>query len=834
MSDSPAWVTQLADPGNNDPARVGGKAAHLCELINAGLPVPEGFVVDVDAFHAHFPHSSPAVAPEHVQIAPALSQQLQSAYERLVREPTEAIAVRSSALSEDGVEHSFAGAHATYYYITSDNLEDAVINCWLSLWSDPALAYRSQRSTDADAPFGMAVILQRMVQAESSGVCFTRDPTGQLADHALVEATWGLGAALVDGRVSPDRFFVATDGTVSSRRIGRKRFKVAENLDNGAGDRLDHVPAQQQVEPAITAEQLTAVVALARQAERHYDRPQDVEWALERNQLFLLQSRPITGASTPAATPDVEGRWVLFKPVVENFHEPLTPMAVDLFRRVLPPFGRFIAGRYYLNFDQMKRLVPLRLGDAELAELLLLRGTPPDARIAWHRLPGYLVGLVVAYLTTGVTWHRTTRLATTSLWRFAKLAEQVKNNPELDCLAALQRLVLGAHPLEPIGHRMFQTNASAGRYFILLDLLKRFLGRFAPDLDQAILDQICSGHEDMLSRQMVEGVRHLAELAKEDLQLEELLTNEPNSEIAQRLAELPDSHPFIIALEEFLASFGHRCVKELELMAPRWREDPMAVLAMAKNYLGFDAGTRLTESYGMRLAAMDRLHQALTSPWQRWFADYMIRRIRYYITLRENTRHFHSMAFDVLRAKLKQTEQELLEAGALKCADDIFFLTWNEASDLKQQEMSWHDAEPLIRARRRKYQERSRSLPPSTLNLPLPTSDDASSNSRLLGQCASPGYAEGTIKIVLDPTLGADLSPGDILVAPYTDPAWTPLFPSAAAIVVEVGSYLSHAGTVAREYQIPCLVDVANCTRNLQSGQRARVYATEGRLEVIP
>ena len=832
-TDSSNWVTRLSAPTNSDPSRVGGKAAHLSELLNARLPVPPAYVVNVNAFRAHLAGCTPATSPSPPVVSATLAKQLHDAFDQLVRGSGEAIAVRSSALGEDGSAHSFAGQHATYYYITKPALEDAVVNCWLSLWSTPAHAYRQQHPHDGDEQFGMAVILQRMVQAESSGVCFTQDPTGHYPDHALVEATWGLGAALVDGRVSPDRFFVAENGAVSSRRIGRKRFKVAENLNNGSGARLDQVPAQQQIKPALDSDQLQAVVELSRQSQRFYNTHQDVEWAFEQGQLYLLQSRPITTRADSLPAPEIQGRWVLFKPVIENFHEPLTPMTVDLFRRALPPFGRFIHGRYYIDFDLMKRLLPFKLPDSSVAELLLLRGSVPKTAINWWRLPGYLAFACIAYLSTGITWHRTARLTTTSLWRFAKLAEQIRNDTQHDALSALYRLVLGAHPLEPIGHRIFQTNTSSARYFVLLDILKRFVARFATNFDRALVDQICTGDEDMQSRQMIEGIRNLAELAKGDTELEALLTSQPTSEVTQRLSELPDSHPFTVALEEFLASFGHRCVKELDLMAPRWREDPLAILAMARNYLGFDAGKRATESYGNRLAALDELHQALGSHRKRRVADFLIKRIRYYITLRENTRHFHTMTFDVMRAKLKSQEQALLESGQLKCVDDIFFLIWDEARALQQGDIGWHDVESVIRDRRRRYQEQCRALPPSTINLDLPPEKPTSANT-MAGQCASPGYAEGTIRVVLDPTLAEAFTPGDILVAPYTDPAWTPLFPSAGAIVVEVGSYLSHAGTVAREYQIPCLVDVANCTRDLQSGQRARIFATEGRLEVLP
>ena len=836
MTDSPPWVAALSDPANTDALTAGGKAASLCKLMQEGLPVPPGFVISIAAFQTHFPDCSPTEPPAVPVIDSQLMEAAYQAFDALVgsaEEGGDKIVVRSSAVGEDGAEQSFAGQHATYYYVAKDDLEQAVTRCWMSLWSPAARAYRQERPDAASVPFGMAVILQRMVQAESSGVCFTQDPTGQFADHALVEATWGLGAALVDGRVSPDRFFMAKDGTITSQRVGRKRFKVAENLANGSEHRLDHVPAQLQTRPAIDSEQLNAVVNLARRAQDHYQgTPQDIEWAFQDGTLYLLQSRPVsTSLATPSLdTPD--GRWVLFKPVIENFHEPLTPMSVDLFERLLPPIGRFITGRYYLDFDRMKLLMPFQLSDGQLAEMLLLRGIPSEIKVAWGRVPLALGALITAYLCTGVTWHRTARLKTTALWRFATLAERVKQDPDMDALRALYTLALGKHPLEPIGARIFQANVSASRYFFLLDLLKRFLKKFAPGADPNLTEQVCTGNDDMFSRQMVDSMHELAETARSDPHLCALLEAEHDPSTARHLSELPDDHPFCTALDEFLATFGHRCAKEIDLATPRWREDPLAVLAMVRTGLA-EPSTGATERHGLRLAALDELHQALGSRWKRWIADRLIDRVRYYVTLRENTRHFHSMAFDVLRAKLKQQEQMLLGMGKLKCQDDIFFLSWPEARALQEDSLQWSDLEEAVRARRRTYNEQSRTAPPSTLNMTLPPQAEPSSSNHLLGSCASPGLAEGTIRVLLDPAQGAELQPGDILVAPYTDPAWTPLFPTAAAVVVEVGSYLSHAGTVAREYRIPCLVDVANCTRDLRSGQRVRVNATDGHLEVL-
>jgi pyruvate,water dikinase len=310
--------------------------------------------------------------------------------------------------------------------------------------------------------------------------------------------------------------------------------------------------------------------------------------------------------------------------------------------------------------------------------------------------------------------------------------------------------------------------------------------------------------------------------------------NKPAEQLAECLAELSPNHPFIVALQAFLASFGHRCTKELDLITPRWREDPSAVLMMLRNYLKSD-GPAPVDPYGLRLAAQDELHQALGARWKRGLADYLVRRIRYYVTLREDTRHYHTMVFDTVRIKLKRLEQHLIDQGRLRCVDDIFFLHWDEAEALNTGTRTWQEVEPTIRERRRRHQRESRMLPPESFNLQLPERSLRAGHAanELQGECACPGYAEGTVKVILDPTVSADLDPGDVLVAPYTDPAWTPLFPNAGAIIVEVGSYLSHAGTVAREYQIPCLVDVDAATRRLATGQRVRVFASEGRIEVL-
>ena len=845
------WVVDLRDEAAGDRRLVGGKAAELNRLIRCGMPVPDAFIVTTDAFRLHFPGAAPGQRPPAPAVQPALAQAVDAASARHFQ-PDAFLAVRSSSVSEDGIRSSFAGQHDTYYYIPIGGVTGAVSDCWLSLWSAEAESYRARHAvTDGSGPFAMAVIVQRMVQAKRSGVCFTTDPTGRHPEQVCIEATWGLGAALVDGRVSPDRLVMDRSGNLLRRHVGRKRHQVASALRHPRETRLEPVPSHQQTQPVLSEQQAREVLTRSLDAERLCGCPQDVEWAYEDDTLYLLQSRPITTLGTPSPAPPggaiprsqtrpraPSGRWVLFKPLAENFTDPLTPMSVDLLHRVLPPGGRFINGRYYLNLDAARRACPFRWSTSELIDVLLLRGEVPRLSLDWRRAPLVAFGLGAAYLADGIGWQRTAHLTRDGLREYALLCERLRAADAPDVPQALRRLVLGSHPFEPIGRMAYYVNVSAGRYFLLLGLLEKLVDRYAPNFDRHLLSQLCSGDGGTFSRQLVEGVRGLAEVAREDPELTGRLTAADPRGLLETLASLSGTHPFMTALEAFLETFGHRCMREMEMGVPRWREDPLPLLLMVRGYLRAPP-SRPQDAHALHLAARNALRDALPGRWQQHLADYLIGRVRYYTSLREDTRHYHAMAMDVTRGKLLDLEQRLIADGRLRLAGDLFYLTWEEAVALRSKRLDWHDVADRIRQRRRRERDLIRAGVAECLGLEatgpvsLPTADGAEGGAVLTGQCASPGSAEGRVRIVMDPATANDLLAGDVLVAPYTDPAWTPLFPLAAAVVVEVGSFLSHAGTVAREYGIPCLVDVVDCTTRLREGQRVRVFASEGRLEVI-
>jgi pyruvate,water dikinase len=831
-----------------DVERVGGKALHLAELDAAGFQVPPAFVVTTDAFVEHFQRAGAGAllesyaSPSPIQLAmlrdhqlnPELVAEIADAHEALARRIGNAndadllCAVRSSGADEDSTSASFAGQHATYYYTTAQDIAQRIIDCWLSCWTPQAVAYRA--ANDGNAP-RMAVLIQQMVLSDVSGVTFTRDPTEPVSERLVIESCWGLGAALVDGRVTPDRYRLRRiDHRLVSAKIGTKRFKVTEDLIDPEGTRLEAVPRHLQRRATLEADMLQRVAKLGAGCETHFRAPQDVEWAIAGGELYLLQSRPIT--TVIAAAPQVKGRWVIFKPIVENFTEAMTPLTIDIVRRVIPRFGQFIDGRFYINFNMIRALVPLHISDAQLADLCLMRprmdADPPrvDRRRIW--LPLLLV--LTGYLSWGTLLVRTRHLPSRALAGFKVRCAAVIADDRLDALASARRLFHGASPFAPAGHLAFQVNISSVRYFVLMDGLRSLLARYAPDFDPNLIGSLCVGSTDMLSTELIENLRRVAELAGSNPTVRRLFDAEHAETLSAQLAAEPEAQAFMTEMEAFLARFGHRGTREMELAAPRWQEDPTPLLGMISNMLDSaqpdnDRGTNQRELAERALAA------ALPNGLARRIADWLIRRIRYYATLRENTRHFHVMALTTIRLKILELERELISTGALKCADDIFYLTWDEITALCAGHGEWRDTSLLIRTRRVEHARLSERMPPSTFNIELDPRDAHATD--LSGHCASPGTAEGVARLVLDPATDAVLRPGEILVAPYTDPAWTPLFVNAAAVIVEVGSYLSHAGTVAREYGVPCVVDVEGCMERLVNGQRLRVDASNGRIQVL-
>ena len=835
--------------GANDQALGGEKAVNLGVMMRRGFPVPNGFVVTTEAYRYFLSSCGvpPVDAPERIRTCLAesafptiLSTQIYASHAALIQQydGDMVCAVRSSATVEDSADASFAGQHATFYYVGEAQLLEMIKACWMSLWNDAALSYRRTQGYDSNS-VEMAVIVQRMVPAAVSGVLFTNNPVSGNANEMVIESSWGMGASIVDGRVSPDRFVIARDsGRCVECVVGDKKFMVPASRQKAGQQRMQEVAPAQRKTLTLSRADIESLVCWARKAERVFAQPQDLEWAIADGALFILQSRPITqmGAAPPLTS--VKGKYVLFKPLVENFSAPLTPLAADLLSRVPMPGARMIDGWMYLNLRWVRAFVPWKLSDQQLAELIYLSGPAPTRLpIASHKVVLLVLMVMVSYPLFGLFAARTRNMPDDFMHGFRERVAVLASDANIDALEVIRQLAVQTRFFEPIGNLVLHINISCARYFLYLFALKLVLKRWAPDLGDDALSILCSGVQGMMSTDMGARMWRLSRTAQSNDQVREILTTRAPSDALQVLNDLPQAAPFLVELNEFLNLHGHRGIKELELSSPRWEQDPTPVIAMVKNLLA--VRTPPSERQSAAQLRRSELHQALVEKLRtRWLETLtsvryrvvalLIREAQYFTGLRENSRFYHTLGFALVRKKILNMETRLIAEKKLRRKDDIFYLKWRELVELKSGALGWRNIEERIRTRRRHHIRLAKRGAPKTIGFAGRCEPLAADATRLSGQTASPGSYEGRARIILDPTNDANLQPGEILVAPYTDPAWTPLFLTANAAVVEVGSYLSHAGTIAREYGMPCIVDVPGCTTRINTGDLLRVDGGAG------
>ena len=749
MSD---MIFPLEEVGRYDVSKAGGKGANLGELAGNAFPIPPGFVISTDACRLFFEtislgnmfHSLKDTGPDDIQthcvklqekilnadIPADLSRIILSAYDELEKQRTRGIicAVRSSATAEDLGDASFAGQHATYYYVSRERLLAMVKHCWASLWNAEAAIYRSTHGIDHSSVL-MAVVVQEMVLSEVSGITFTANPVSGSKDEIVTESSWGMGAAIVDGRVTPDHYVVEKQGLkLLEKRIADKRFMVPPQIPANAKTRLQEIPHEARKKETLTTSLMEMVTRWALKAQDHFGSPQDVEWAIVDGQYFMLQSRPITAMGREETVPEIQGRYVLFKPLFENFTDPVTPLTGDCCQFLFtPPLMQLIKGRLYVNVNIFKMLLPLKISDEKLAGFLYEFGTePPVAKVSLLKLPFFLCFLFIAYLVVGVGFARTCGLPADFMDRFRKVANKIDRDDNFDILKSLKHLLWWPHIFEPIGNLVLMVNLSAARYIFHLGILKKLIDRWLPDVGENAASLLCSGSENVLSAEMGRGIWNLAKTAKDNRVVQRILKTHTPEQIPAALRDKPEATDFLNQLDAFMKQNGHRGLKELELRSPRWEENPAPVLGMIRNYMLVESNPvtheKATEQARLDLEKTTQktlekfpLEKGTRFRWRiiRHFA-YLT---KYFARMRENSRFYHIMGFYIIRKKIRRIEDSFIHQGKLKCRDDIFFLHLNEIDQIETGELEWEDVEARIRERRMEHIRLSKINPPKTVGI---------------------------------------------------------------------------------------------------------------------
>jgi rifampicin phosphotransferase len=872
---------------------VGGKGANLGELIGAGLPVPDGFCVTTAAYdlvsqqagleqllsELAATHAGDITRLEHyavelrqrlgaVIIPSVLVEALREAYQQLAHDAPLAVAVRSSATAEDLPFASFAGQQDTLLNIISfDGLLDAVRRCWASLWNDRAVSYRASNSIDPRT-VRLAVVVQRMVNATVAGVLFTANPLTGRRRQAVIDASPGLGEAVVSGAVTPDHFVVNTQsGEIVERRLAQKRLSVRALTGGGTEQQMLREADETS---CLTDEQIRALARLGTQAESHFGAPQDTEWAIDdAGKLWLTQARPITTLyplPADAPTRDEDARVYFSLNVAQGVYRPFTPMGTSFFRLMAsagaklagfpphdvlagPSFAQEAGHRLFFDVTPMLRSTFWRpaligaMGQMEVRSAPVfaqLTGDPRFALIPTTRRSFLRKVIPLLIRTRGIPLLRIAQaLLNPSLVRarFASVQQRIRlwsQGPlETTPRKLLHSVEQGALTQIPF---MFSNLAPiVGLVFGLPALARRLLrGLVTEDEIQTVRRGLSHNPTTEMDLQLW----HLAQRLREDAAIRALFHEQEPAQLAQayRAGTLPV--PLQSGLSDFLTLYGHRGVAEIDLGLPRWSEDPSYLLGMLSNYIALDDPEAAPDAQFQRSVreaeamAQTLIQRARRHGWLRgWLTSLCLHRLRELSGSRELPKFNIILIFAGARRRLFAVGEELARCHRLEAAEDIFFITLIEAHEA----LAGRDMRTVVRERRSSYERElgRRHIPRIMLSdgtepeVALTLAQGDSQEGTIQGAPASPGVVTGKARVILDPA-GARLEPGEILVAPSTDPGWTPLFFTASGLVMEMGGSMSHGAIVAREYGIPAVVGVSGAIERITTGQQITVDGSRG------
>jgi rifampicin phosphotransferase len=828
-------VLSLAEIGEVHRAVVGGKAANLAALWRAGAPVPPGFCVTTAAFDQFLACRKIQSCPEPALVPAQVREAVLAAWRSCGMEVS--YAVRSSATVEDAPEKSFAGQFESVLQVRgAEALLAAIQSCWLSLFSERALAYLSRQRVPMEK-VKMAVLVQEMVAAEYSGVAFTADPLSGRTDRVVVEWVPGLGETLVQGTQEPNRVVIEKE----TRRV------LAWDKTRG-------------LLPEVVWRRL---LELADQAERLFRAPQDIEWAQQDGKVWLLQARPIT---TQGRGAEVRVEVWSNMNAVENLPEVVTPLMWSLLEhiliRYLAPVMKLagvdprteawlglVAGRVYFNVGSALKLARClpgfradRLGwlfgghQDELTERLGLQTGAADIPLR-ERMAALL---------------RIMRLAAACLlqarWRsgracLAWMGAWVDRFERINCLQiTAEDLFARLNAVEDDLQRRSPLPVTLGTGLICHGLFRRGCRNWFHDSHDSLANRLLSRAGGMASAEPAMAMWQMAQRASEQGAVRDALKTARNyGELADRLSPTAAGQEFLGQWDQFMRRHGHHTSGEVDIMVPRWSETPDEVLRLVQGYLDrakqCNPSQLLEERTRERERVLKECRARLRNPLKRWWFGFLLRQTQQWVVLRENVKSEAIRGMAAFRRIFLELGARMCRQGILECKEDIFFLTVEEYEPAFRGTAAIN-VKAVVAARRAEF-ERNRAVSPPTLvvgrfdpSQPA-RAPDYQPDGELRGLPVSAGIVTGRARVLLRADSDERLLPGEVLVAPFTNPGWTPYFLTAVGLVTDIGGQLSHGSVVAREYGLPAVVNVPSATKIIQTGDLVRVDGDTGRVSIL-
>ncbi|WP_242300127.1 phosphoenolpyruvate synthase [Bacillus cereus group sp. BfR-BA-01448] len=850
---------------------VGGKGLNLGELSNIqGIEVPEGFCVTTVGYEkaieqnenlqtllqqltklkledrAQIGEMSKEIR-EVIMAVQIPSDVVEAVAHYLSRFGNEhAYAVRSSATAEDLPYASFAGQQDTYLNIIGkEAILQHVRKCWASLFTERAVMYRMQNGFEHNQ-VSICVVVQKMVFPEASGILFTADPITSSRKILSIDASFGLGEALVSGLVSADNYKVK-EGKIVDKVISTKKVAIYA-LKEGGTETKQINSAQQKIQ-TLSEQQILQLAQIGRQIEAYFGCPQDIEWCLARNTFYIVQSRPITTLYPIPEENDGENHVYISVGHQQMMTDAMKPLGLSFFLLTTSAPMRKAGGRLFV--DATQRLASPASRDYLINTLGKSDPLIRDALTTVVERDNFItllpdeekekgVGKGVPPVSTQPEIENDPAIVTELIQNSEASLEELKENMQLKSgvdvldfiLEDIQQLKKVLFNPQSIAVIMAGMNASTW----INEKMEQWLG------EKNAADTLSQSVQNNITSEMGLALMEVADVIRPYEEVIAYLQHVENDSFLNELVQFKGGEKAREAIDAFLNKYGMRCSGEIDITKTRWSEKPTTIIPMILNNIrDFEYGASkrkfeegLQEALKKEEELVDRLQQLPDGQQKVEETKRMIRNIRNFIGYREYPKYGMINRYFIYKQALLKEAEQLVQSGVIHEVDDIYYLTFEELHEVVRTKKLNYE---LIHKQKNDYKLYEKLTPPRIMtsdgeiitgkykreNLPA----DA-----IAGLPVSSGVVEGRARVILNME-EANLEEGDILVTAFTDPGWTPLFVSIKGLVTEVGGLMTHGAVIAREYGLPAVVGVENATKLIKDGQRIRVHGTEGYIEVL-
>lgn len=852
---------------------IGGKARNLYRLKEMGFNVPKWIVIPQETLFEIVPsavqkegYTSILNFIERYSIPDSFINELISYFQ-----PDTFFAVRSSALDEDGINFSFAGMFESHLFVTKETLAEKIKKVWCSAFSGRVAQYRANNKLPA--PFGIAVIIQEMINADSAGVAFGMNPVTGDRKCKLISAVYGLGEGLVSGELNADNF-VVKDYKIESQ-LAVKTERIVYDTGSKKGTKKISVEDSKQRSACLTTDQINRLANILDEAEKRYGQPQDMEFAVKDGLIYLLQSRPITSLGKIA---DKQGDYILWdnSNIIESYPGVTTPLtfsfisksyegAYKLFtefmgvdKKIIQEHERVFAntlglinGRVYYNLKTWYHMLAMLPGysiNARFMEKMMgvkERFDIPTTyalskHVAWWRIFKMIVNMYIRFRSLPRKRAAFMQLLETTITFYKGIRYEEKNINELIQLYLDFEKKLLNEWKAPLLNDFFA--------MIWFGLLQKRCEAYGISKNPNIHNDLLCGSNDIISVQPVHRTIALAASITNDEELKNLFSSNDEHAIWKILAA--NVNPKFASLkkevEKYIEDFGERCVGELKLETISYTQDPSRFIKILQSYVNNKITTQTIAGRAeedIRTKAEQELNQALRGKFlKKWRLKRTLKNARILVSSRENLRYERTRAFGIVREIFSALGKKFYAASITEQPRDIFFLSIEEILAYVEGRSIHQHIKSLIELRKKEFKLFEQQQAPSErfasygpvyhANDFFDTGKMEATTGDLKGIGCCPGIVRGNVKVVLDPNEITSLQ-GDILVTTSTDPGWVSLFPSASAILVERGSLLSHSAIVSREMGKPCIVSINGLLRTLKTGDTIEMNGSSGIIKII-